>query len=297
MPKIQYITKNISPEKIQMIETAIKILEEYEEQGYELTLRGLYYQFVARDLIPNTLQSYNRLGDTIADGRLLGMIDWDHIKDRMRKLEENSHWDSPESIVDICAQTFRFDKWERQSFRPEVWIEKDALTGLISATCKKLDIPYFACRGYASVTSMWEASQRLHEYVEAGQTPFILHFGDHDASGIDMTRDIRDRLAIFMGNIRVDRLALNFNHIEQYNPPPNPAKVTDPRAKAYIAEFGAMSWELDAMEPDVLNGLILHAVLNVRDSALWEEAIEEEDEAKRLLGEISGNWNEITESL
>ncbi len=297
MPKIAYLNKRLKPETLALIETVNEILEEYGQQGYELTLRGVYYQLVARGLIPNTKESYAKMSNVISDGRLIGMIDWDQIKDRVRKLEQNTHWSSPESIVQVCADTFAYDKWEHQEFRPEVWIEKDALIGLISDTCEKLDISYFACRGYASQTSMWEAGQRLQGYIKKGQTPLILHFGDHDPSGIDMTRDIRDRLTLFMGGLKIDRLALNFSHIEAYNPPPNPAKVTDPRADAYIAEYGAVSWELDALEPSVLNALIRDAVMEVRDQTLWEEAVEEEEEAQRLLGEISGNWNEITESL
>lgn len=297
MPKIAYVNQRLGKESLDIIDTANTILEAYAAKGYQLTLRGVYYQFVSRDLIPNTQRSYSRLGDIIAKGRMNGLLDWDHIKDRGRKLEKNSHWESPESIVDICARTFAYDKWEDQPFRPEVWIEKDALVGIISDTCEELDISYFACRGYSSVTAMWEASERLKKYIKAGQTPLILHFGDHDPSGIDMTRDIKDRLSVFMGRIKVDRLALNFSHIETYSPPPNPAKVQDPRADAYIAEFGDESWELDALEPEVLNDLIHGAVIEVRDQELWDDAIEKEVEAQRLLGEISGNWDEITESL
>lgn len=77
----------------------------------------------------------------------------------------------------------------------------------------------------------------------------ILHLGDHDPSGIDMTRDISDRLELFGADVEVKRIALNWDQIDEFTPPPNPAKLSDSRAGAYIAEYGDESWELDALEP------------------------------------------------
>ena len=265
MPKIAYLNKRLSEKSVAVIKTANDIIAEYNAQGFQLTLRQLYYQFVARDMIPNNQKEYSKLGSIINDGRLVGLIDWNAIVDRTRGLKSISHWTDPAEIVDAVASQFRVDKWATQPYRPEVWIEKDAVAGVVEGVCRELDVPYFSCRGYTSQSEMWVGAMRLKKHADDGQTPLILHFGDHDPSGKDMSRDITDRMELFMGGVEFQRLALNMNQIEQYNPPPNPAKLTDSRATAYIAEFGDDSWELDALEPAVLVDLIRSTILGVRD--------------------------------
>ena len=269
MPKIRYLCKSFRSDTLDVIEQANAIIEVYAAQGFDLTLRQLFYQFVSRGLIPNKDSEYKRLGSIVNDARLAGLIDWDHITDRTRNLRGNSHWDEPQDIMRSAAHSFAIDKWATQYYRPEVWIEKDALVGVIESVCEELDIDYFSCRGYTSQSEMWSAGQRLEHYANIGQVPLIVHLGDHDPSGIDMTRDIDDRLTLFTGNIEVERIALNMAQIETYNPPPNPAKVTDSRATSYIRRYGHSSWELDALEPSVIAQAIQTTVLAYRDEALW----------------------------
>lgn len=288
MPCIQYIKKRFRADSLARIEKANEIIADYQAQGFDLTLRQLYYQFVSRDLIPNTQKSYDNLGSLISDARLAGLVDWDAIQDRTRHLRGNSHWDSPAAIVDACASQYRIDRWADQTFRPEVWIEKDALVGVIEGVCKRLDVPYFSCRGYTSQSEMWGAGQRLLRYVRAGQTPVIFHFGDHDPSGIDMTRDIQDRLNLFIGSaIQIQRIALNMDQIEEYTPPPNPAKLTDSRAEAYIAKFGYESWELDALEPNTIVDLVENSIQNIIDLGSWESACSREQDGRDELTTVA----------
>lgn len=293
MPKIAYIEKNFQGKTLATIKTANRIVEEYVAQGFDLTLRQLYYQMVARGYIENSERSYKNLGNVINDARLAGLLDWNHIVDRTRNLRQNGHFRDPSHIMKAAVNSYAVDKWARQPNRLEVWVEKDALIGVIEVPCQRLDIPYFAARGYTSQSEMWEAARRLQKWLDNGQTPVILYLGDHDPSGMDMTRDVIDRLALFAGGISVDRLALNWNQVEQYSPPPNPAKLTDSRAEAYIAEFGLSSWELDALDPTTLAGLIEDAVEQFQDPDLWEEAVEEEEEGLRLLREAADRWNEV----
>ncbi len=224
MPKIAYIEKNFRQATLETIKTANAIIEEYAAQGFDLTLRQLYYQMVARGYIENSLRSYKNFGNVVNDARLAGLVDWGHIVDRTRNFRANGHFRNPGDIMRAAVNSYQVDKWERQRFRVEVWVEKEALKGIIDRVCRPLDIPYFACKGYTSQSEMWAAARRLMHWRDRGQTPIILHLGDHDPSGIDMTRDIFDRLALFAGEMQVDRLALNWNQVEQYNPPPNPAK-------------------------------------------------------------------------
>lgn len=130
----------------------------------------------------------------------------------------------------------------------------------------------------------------MKAHTKDGQLPIVFHLGDHDPSGIDMTRDIEDRLALFADHvIEVRRLALNRDQIDLYKPPPNPAKVTDSRSDGYIAEHGHDSWELDALSPTVLADLITDAVTGVRDELAWSAAAKREASERTLLREAARN--------
>jgi hypothetical protein len=297
MPRICYVKKRFRAEYLQMIRQANEIIAEYAAAGYDLTLRQLYYQFVARGLLENNMPNYKKLGNVVNDARLAGLIDWNHITDRTRGLESLSTWNTPASIVGACASQYRVDKWETQPYRVECWIEKEALAGVFERICNELRVPYLSCRGYTSQSEMWRAGMRLKDFVDGGQNVLILHFGDHDPSGIDMSRDITERLEMFMGGVEFKRLALNMDQVNEYTPPPNPAKLTDTRATAYISRFGDESWELDALEPQVLSDLVRHAVEDVMDEDAWQEQTEKEEEGKRLLGEVASNWDKITRKL
>ncbi len=269
MPRIQYQETTFRPATMVVIEQANTIIEEYQRQGFLLTLRQLYYQFVSRALIENTQRSYKRLGSIVNDGRMAGLIDWNSIEDRTRNLEKNSHWEGPGAIVRTCAEQFRVDRWATQKYQPEVWIEKEALAGVIEEICQTLDVPFFACRGYVSQSEQWRAGRRFHVHQNQGRVPIVLHLGDHDPSGIDMTRDNHDRLQIFARfGVEVRRLALNMDQVEEYGPPPNPAKQTDARFEGYVAEYGDESWELDALEPEVIGELIRTAVEDLADTEI-----------------------------
>lgn len=276
MPKIKYVERDFSEVSLKVITKSNEIIESYAAQGYDLTLRQLYYQFVARDLIANEHREYKKLGSIVNDGRLAGLIDWDRLVDRTRNVKSNSHWDEPRLIVEACAQQYQVDKWQTQDYRVEVWIEKDALIGVIEGVCKREDVAYFSCRGYTSQSEMWEAAQRLLAHARRGQHPVIIHLGDHDPSGIDMTRDITDRMELFGVDIMVERIALNMDQVEEHSPPPNPAKITDSRAAQYIRRFGGESWELDALEPATLENLIASKIETYRHMGRWAKIVARE---------------------
>lgn len=297
MPKIAYESQRISAPYLVVIDQAIDIIKEYAAQGFSLTLRQLYYQFVARGLLDNKQREYKRLGNIVSIGRRNGLIDWDSIVDRTRELKKNPHWSSPQDIVEACASQFNYDMWENQTYRPEVWIEKDALLGVIEGVCKRLEVPRFSCRGYSSDSEVWAAGhQRFRSYVLQGQTPIVFHLGDHDPSGIDMTRDIAKRLSLFaQGRVEVKRLALNMDQVRKYSPPPNPAKLTDTRSANYLVEYGSDSWELDALEPKVMSDLIESEVKAVRDEDAWDEMLDKRDTARTTLRNIALKWDDVQE--
>lgn len=296
MPRIRYQNKKLRKTTLQQIQQANEIIAEYQQAGFDLTLRQLYYQFVARDLIPNNIKEYDKLGAAVVEGRLSGLIDWDAIIDRTRQVKSNPHWTDPASIVSICGDQFQIDKWARQAVYIEVFIEKDALIGVIEGVCQENDVPYLACRGYTSVSEIWQAGhRRIRPKIQAGKSVVILYLGDHDPSGIDMTRDVRERLNLFAGHVaheaEIKRIALNMDQIEQYDPPPNPTKMSDSRASSYVDQFGEECWELDALDPIVIRNLIQGEIDELRDQELWDEAVKEEQQGRADLKLVADNWD------
>lgn len=297
MPRETYVPKTFTPASQRLIDMADQICREYTAQGFDLTLRQLYYQFVARDVIANRQTEYKRLGGIINDARLAGLLDWDYIVDRTRNLRGLSHWDNPHSVIRSAASGYRTERWADQPHRVDVWIEKDALVGVIANVCQRYDVDYFSCRGYTSQSELWGAAQRMIRYQSAGQKPVIIHLGDHDPSGVDMTRDIRERLALFEADVEVRRIALNMDQIEEHQPPPNPAKLTDARATGYIREYGRSSWELDALEPTLLDRLIEEEIWDCRDLDLWDAATQSMEQERRLLRNVASRWSEVAAFL
>lgn len=251
---------------------------------------------VARGYIPNNERSYKNIGNLINDGRLAGLIDWYAITDRTRNLRGNSHWDTPAEVIESAKYSYRLDKWEGQPNYVEVWVEKDALVDVVGQACRPLDVPFFSCRGYTSQSEMWAAAQRFIRRDDREQR-IIIHLGDHDPSGIDMTRDIQERLEMFGADVIVKRVALTMEQIDFYTPPPNPAKLTDSRCWGYIQKFGNESWELDALEPKVITDLITEQVTMYRDDTLYQQVCDQERREKRELQLLCDNYSEAVSFL
>lgn len=307
-----YVPKVFSVQHQRIIGLANQLLEGYSKAGIQVTLRSLYYRFVAKGWFPddrkwvlkgkkwikhpsgtkNAEPNYKWLGGIIEDARLAGLVDWTHLQDLTRRLQSWENFDSAEDALQQLSETYELDMWAHQKYRPEIWIEKDALVGVIRGVCSDNYLPYFSCRGYTSVTAMWKASMRLRQYATEGYTPVILHFGDHDPSGIDMSRDIADRLfKTFMADIEFDRLALNLDQIDA-DTPSDPAKVTDSRYKAYVERFGVEDcWELDGMDPPRFRILIQEFIDKLRDDKQWDADIKERDATKERLKDIASNWD------
>jgi len=308
MPFIDYDGSGWTPnDKYQaIINQANAICQQYLNDGYDLTLRQLYYQFVARSLFKNVQQNYDLLGRVCVKARENGFMDWDYLVDRTRNLSEIQHWDGPEDILKAVANGFRLDKWREADHVVEVWVEKEALAGVVQRACQAVDIPHFSCRGYVSSSEIYVSVQRLRAYIEAGKEVTVLHLGDHDPSGLNMTDDNGGRLVQYLryhvGNLvskfHFKRIALQPAQIAQYNPPPNFAKETDSRYAEYVARTGQTNcWELDALDPAVLVALITSEVEALRDDDVWDQATEEEKEHKRLLKAVSDRWADVTEYI
>ncbi|MCJ7767825.1 hypothetical protein MUP79_05505 [Candidatus Bathyarchaeota archaeon] len=293
----------------QLLMAVTAILKEYSDIGVKLTNRQLYYQLVAGGIIPNAVAIYKRLCAFLTSARYAGLIDWDAIEDRGRVPTMHSEWDNVQSLIDSAIRSYRLPRWSDQDYYVELYCEKQAMESVLKPVADQFHIYFGYNKGYASASSIYDLSKRIKEKIVDGKKTIVLYFGDHDSSGLDMIRDIRERVTEFLlkgqDEINIDLgeeegwttldeesideyfqvvpLALNMAQIKQYNPPPNPAKMTDPRAEWYVKEYGHTSWELDALKPDVLVNLATEGILKYLDYDKYESWKEKENLHKDKL--------------
>lgn len=271
-------------EKLRVINS---IIEEFQAQGYTLTLRQLYYQLVSRDYIPNQQKEYAKLSRILTKGRMAGIVDWSAIEDRVR-VPYIPYWsyDVADAINDTITQ-YRRDRQSGQDKYIEVWCEKDALSGVLKRITSFYHVHLMINRGYSSCSAMYDAAERFRTNINIGKECVILYLGDHDPSGLDMIRDVKKRLEDFGVFVEVEHLALTTEQVEIYNPPPNPAKFSDPRAEWYVKEHGYTSWEVDALRPDTLTQLVRDNIENIIDTDAFMNVLDLENTDKMRLKKIS----------
>lgn len=303
------------------LEVINAIISDYKRQGYTLTLRQCYYQLVSKDIIPNNDKEYAKLSNLLVQGRMAGIVDWSAIEDRVRIPKLPYQADDVADALEDIQGAFRLDKMKGQPTYIEVWIEKDALSAILERVTREYHVRLMVNRGYSSCTAMYSAYKRIMDAYYAGAEKVkILYFGDHDPSGMDMIRDVKERVGEMLisgkgayhiaqmndmdaayiededgshlsmhhleGIFEVEQVALNMQQIRQYNPPENPAKIKDPRAAWYIKKYGNKSWELDALPPSALAKLCEDAIEENTDMNMWNEAKEDEDAQKQLLQDL-----------
>lgn len=314
MPFICYKEYSPDPFFLDLIHKANSILNSFRSQGYNLTLRQLYYQFVSQNILPerwadkktgstNNKRAYDNLGSLMSKARKGGLIDWNYLEDRTRNLQGIRRYANAGEAIRDAADTFHLDWWKDQEYRVEVWVEKEALVDVVGKAANSRDCRFIACKGYMSDSEMWLAGNRrmVNAHLD-GQVPVILHLGDHDPSGVDMSRDIEERIRMFMDedelnwhgygqHLIFERIALNMPQIIAANYPKNPAKTTDTRSTGYIDHFGPSSWELDAVPPQQLRKIITDAIDTfISDIKAWNAVrYEEKDQADKML-EFANTW-------
>lgn len=333
----------------ELLNEIITIVKSYMYQGITLTNRQLYYQLVSRDIIPNADEVYKRVCTFITDARYSGLIDWKAIEDRGRTPEKHSEWENIKELIESATYTYRLPRWKDQSYYVELYCEKQAMESVLKPVADKYHIYFGVNKGYSSASTMYDLAQRIKEQIKQGKKSVILYLGDHDPSGLDMVRDVRDRIKEFLigsedlqdiyndleweaqedvadklreeydyndeefkelytkfeedeeksfdcgkayvydllkKNFEVLPLALNMAQIRLYNPPPNPAKITDPRAGWYIQEYGKKSWELDALEPKILMQIAENGIRKFLDIDKYNAVIQKEKDEKKALEEF-----------
>jgi len=271
------------------------IIAEYGEQGLKLSLRQIFYQFVARDLLKNNLAGYQAIKELLIRAREAGEIDWEDIEDRGREVVTHKSWNDPAAIIEAAASQYAEDLWRDQEYRIEVLIEKSALVGVIDGVCREFQVPYLSMRGNNSITMLYEAAQRYEELIEDGITPIVLLLADHDPAGYFMPPVVQQKLSQYARqHIEVRRIGLNLDQVERYRPPSNNLKDKDTRYGAYVQETGLNEgWELDALEPSIISQLIRNEVQSLLDVETWKEAERRQTRNKAILARVADRWNEI----
>jgi hypothetical protein len=266
--KIKYKDIRFQQRSLELIGKVNEVIDDLAGRGFTPTLRQLYYRLVASCIIANSKNSYNNLGTLCKNGRMTGLIDWRGIEDRGRGLCGFSYYAGPRDFFEKTIPRYKTDPWKNQKYYLEVWCEKQALENIVEEAAGKYDVDFLSCKGFPSTSELWRASFRFIGQSEAGKQNVLIYLGDHDPSGCDIDRDIGSRLAEFGAEVKVERIALTKRQTEQYGLPPQPAKKQDRRTAKYEEEHGSDAWELDALGPDVLDGLISETVEKYID---WEE--------------------------
>jgi len=298
------------------------VKEIIESYTIRLTIRQIFYRLISPpyQLFPNTRGNYNQLSRILTRAREKGDIDWHRIEDRARTtLGGDYGYENPEEFIKFKIEDFKnswmfYDRrmWDEQDYYIEIWLEKDALATFFSEVARKYRVLVFPSRGYSSFTKVMEAlTERFPRYIKRGKPIVILHFSDHDPSGLNMTVDINKRLykrnylvrglaevfspeeldkikELFKGKewlVKVERCALTYEQVERYNLPPSPTKKADPRSKWYIQQFGDRCWELDAVEPNELQKIIEASILKWINREKWNETAKKIEEERQKLKE------------
>ena len=282
--KEQFIEATFRRNSVDLLAACEQVIDNYQAKGFRLTLRQLYYQLVTTNTIPNTNRAYKNLGSLVSRGRLAGVLDWQAIEDRIRVPTKQAHWSNPQSIMRAAIDGYRLDRWREQFTHVELWVEKDALAGVLAPVAQERHVTLMVNRGYSSQSAMYDAAQRIHAKTGQGREFVILYLGDLDPSGEDMVRDIDERLNDTYGApCTVRKLAITRAQVAAFQPPPNPAKLSDSRARKFIAEHGTSSYEVDALPPDALQRAINAAIDEYIDQEALEGVLDDEAADKRLM--------------
>jgi hypothetical protein len=243
-----------------------------------MTVRGAFYQASTRGLVAKTEPGYRRVQRALVTMREQGRIPWGWITDSTRHRRHIATWDGLDDALGDVARFYRRDLWHGRVGRVEVWIEKDALAGVIEPVTDRWTVDLMVCRGYPSLSFLYEAAECAED------APLVIYYlGDYDPSGQDIPRVIEDRLRGFGVDLEFNLLAVTPQQIREWNLPTRPTKRTDTRSRG----FGPVSVELDAIPAPTLRDLVEDAIRTHVDEHELQVLLTAEAEERRLLGKIA----------
>lgn len=305
MALIKYREANFNLARKKMIVAINDILTQYNGK---VSVRQIYYRLVAADAIPNKQTEYDKVQSLVTDARYAGLIDWDAVEDRGREPVRAEEWKDGRSALEDITTRFRMDRWKTQPYYVELWVEKAALAGVLWPIAADYHVTLMVNKGYSSASAMKDGADRIKWRAREGKRVVILYVGDHDPSGLDMLRDVPERLLEFgcPSDIDVRGIALTWAQIKQFKPPPNYVKrkddpklykdvdgsLADSRAQSYVEQFGEESYEVDALPPKDLD-LITRTALNAYiDKDAMKKAITRENLIKAQIKKFTAGYTE-----
>lgn len=262
-----------------------------------MTVRQVFYQATVRGLVDKTEAGYKVVQTDLVQMRRNGFLFWDSSGDSewlklpYDWLADNTRWqrkprtfDGVEQALQATAQLYRKALWADADCYVEVWLEKDALSGVIYPLTAEFDVPLMVARGYASLSFLHTAA----EYIGELDVPaYIYHLGDFDPSGVNAGEKIEQTLREMApeAEIYFQRLGVTEDQILQWALPTRPTKKSDSRAKG----FGDISVELDAIEPGQLRALVRHAIEQHLPPEKFNVLKVAEESERSLIGRLVAN--------
>ena len=284
----------------EIVEASLGIFQQYDTA---ITLRQLYYRLVSRHLITNTINSYKRLSRIMVKAREERDAPINCLEDRSRRIlgkGDTGYYSAEEFLKSRLSSLtdswkgFTMPMWDDQPNNILISLEKDALSRLVSRIANQYSVRTFPTRGYPSFSYV----QRMASYIRnklSDRPTIVLYFGDFDPSGVDIERDLYDRLGKYgAGEFKVKRVALTFEQIKEYNLPPIPVKRSDARSEGFMAEYGDRAVELDALDPNTLQSFVATSINDYIDRKIW---IQREKQIIELKEWIRNKLDDIEKAI
>src|SRR6516164_2058670 len=270
-----------------MVETRRERLLDIIDDGKPTTVRQVFYQATVRGLVEKAESGYVKVQTDLTVMRRSGDLPYDWLADNTRWQRKPRTFNSVEEALRNTAQFYRKSLWANADVYVEIWLEKDALAGVVYPVTSTYDVPLMVARGYASLSFLHTAA----EYIGTLDVPtYIYHLGDFDPSGVNAGEKIEETLHELApdADITFERIAVTPEQINDWDLPTRPTKKSDTRSK----NFGSISVELDAIEPNQLRVLVQETIelhLPADQFAVLKAAEESErDIITRLVGKIAG---------
>lgn len=251
-----------------------------------MTVRQIFYALVSRGIVPkDENRGYRPVQRQVLELRKTGLLPWGFIADGTRWQRKPETWGSVEDATRTLARTYRRDLWRTQHKRIEIWLEKDALAGVVVGETDAWDVALMVSRGVSSATFVQAAAEAANEAGRHGTMTLIYTLFDFDAGGARAKKMIRDYFDLYADYpVQIIDLAVSEWQIGAWELPTRPAKKSDPQAKTW----GDVAVELDAIDPDRLRDLVRGAIVGNIDKAAWTMQQAYEQDERQILERLAG---------
>ncbi len=246
-----------------------------------MTVRQVFYQASVRGIVDKSEGGYTKVQTDLVQMRRAGVLPYHWLADNTRWQRKPLTFNSVQEALDDTARLYRKSLWADADAYVEIWLEKDALAGVVYPVTDMFDVPLMVARGYASLSFLHSAA----EHISTLDVPtFIYHFGDFDPSGVNAAAKIEETLRELapISEIIFERIAVTLRQIEDWNLPTRPTKTTDSRAKT----FGEISVELDAIHPDNLRDLVQRVIERHLPPSQYQVLMAAEESERELISKL-----------